>query len=64
MKKYIKVTNTTSIFQKDPEPIETVLKASNDAIAKWTKHYPSQVTINSPDNPLLGFSESEYLAMK
>ena len=50
--------------QKDPEPIETVLKASNDAIAMWSKQYPSQVTINSPDNPLLGLSEAEYLAMK
>ena len=51
-------------LQKDPDPVETVLKASNDAIAKWTKEYPSQVTINSPENPLVGLSEAEFLALK
>ena len=51
-------------LQKDPDPVERVLKASNDAIAKWTKEYPSQVTINSPENPLLGLSEAEFLALK
>ena len=51
---------------KNPEDqrLETLLKESNNEMAKWNKEYPSQVTINSPENPLLGLREDEYYALK
>ena len=50
----------------DPEDdrLKRLMRESNKDIAKWSSSYPSQVTINSPENPLLGLSQEEFSALQ
>ena len=55
-------------FAGDKSPddlrLEALLRHSNNEIANWARSHPSQVTLGSPENPLLGLTREEYYAYK
>ena len=54
------------IGAKSPEDLrlEALLKQSNQDIQNWSRSHPSQVTLGSPENPLLGLTQEEFYTFK
>ena len=57
---------TPFLTDKTPEDLrlEALLRQSNQDIENWARSHPSQVTLGSAENPLLGLTQEEFYAYK